>query len=86
MSATHQGRPKLLIEDCPAREILDRVGDKWSWSSSFSVRAFTAWRVAPAPWRASASDAHTHHARLANEITGQPYRLRPPCRPWWTTS
>jgi DNA-binding HxlR family transcriptional regulator len=32
MSATHKMPfpPQLVIEDCPAREILDRVGDKWS--------------------------------------------------------
>jgi DNA-binding HxlR family transcriptional regulator len=32
MSATHVEpfSPKVVVEDCPAREILDRVGDKWS--------------------------------------------------------
>jgi DNA-binding HxlR family transcriptional regulator len=32
MSATHRERfpPPVVVEDCPAREILDRVGDKWS--------------------------------------------------------
>ena len=32
MSATHREPfpPQIVIEDCPAREILDRVGDKWS--------------------------------------------------------
>jgi DNA-binding HxlR family transcriptional regulator len=32
MSATHTGLPAPyeLVEDCPAREVLDRVGDKWS--------------------------------------------------------
>jgi DNA-binding HxlR family transcriptional regulator len=31
MSATHTG-PTLpeVLEDCPVREVLDRVGDKWS--------------------------------------------------------
>jgi DNA-binding HxlR family transcriptional regulator len=32
MSATHTESfpPQVVVEDCPAREILDRVGDKWS--------------------------------------------------------
>jgi DNA-binding HxlR family transcriptional regulator len=32
MSVTHSGVPadNLLDEDCPIREVLDRVGDKWS--------------------------------------------------------
>ena len=32
MSATHIGlpAPHEVVEDCPTREILDRVGDKWS--------------------------------------------------------
>jgi DNA-binding HxlR family transcriptional regulator len=32
MSATHIGQPSLqeVVEDCPVREVLDRVGDKWS--------------------------------------------------------
>jgi DNA-binding HxlR family transcriptional regulator len=32
MSATHMGvpAPHEVAEDCPTREILDRVGDKWS--------------------------------------------------------
>ena len=32
MSATHTDVPKTieLIDDCPVREVLDRVGDKWS--------------------------------------------------------
>lgn len=32
MSATHTGSsaPAVLPEDCPTREVLDRVGDKWS--------------------------------------------------------
>ena len=32
MSATHMEPflPQVVVEDCPAREILDRVGDKWS--------------------------------------------------------
>lgn len=32
MSATHTGlsTPAVLPEDCPTREVLDRVGDKWS--------------------------------------------------------
>ncbi|MGO8860633.1 MAG: winged helix-turn-helix transcriptional regulator [Acidimicrobiales bacterium] len=32
MSATHREPfpPQFVVEDCPAREILDRVGDKWS--------------------------------------------------------
>jgi DNA-binding HxlR family transcriptional regulator len=32
MSATHTEPfpPQVVVEDCPAREILDRVGDKWS--------------------------------------------------------
>jgi DNA-binding HxlR family transcriptional regulator len=32
MSATHMEPfpPHAVVEDCPAREILDRVGDKWS--------------------------------------------------------
>jgi DNA-binding HxlR family transcriptional regulator len=32
MSATHTESfpPPVVVEDCPAREILDRVGDKWS--------------------------------------------------------
>lgn len=32
MSATHIELfpPPIVVEDCPAREILDRVGDKWS--------------------------------------------------------
>jgi DNA-binding HxlR family transcriptional regulator len=32
MSATHTGLPALpeVVEDCPVREVLDRVGDKWS--------------------------------------------------------
>jgi DNA-binding HxlR family transcriptional regulator len=32
MSATHiaPSPPPVMVEDCPAREILDRVGDKWS--------------------------------------------------------
>ncbi len=32
MSATHREPfpPRFVVEDCPAREILDRVGDKWS--------------------------------------------------------
>ncbi|MCL2393484.1 MAG: helix-turn-helix transcriptional regulator [Acidimicrobiaceae bacterium] len=32
MSATHNGVPAPLeiVEDCPVREVLDRVGDKWS--------------------------------------------------------
>jgi DNA-binding HxlR family transcriptional regulator len=32
MSATHiEPLPhRVVVEDCPAREILDRVGDKWS--------------------------------------------------------
>lgn len=32
MSATHTGSsmPTVLAEDCPTREVLDRVGDKWS--------------------------------------------------------
>ena len=32
MSATHTGLPTLpeVVEDCPVREVLDRVGDKWS--------------------------------------------------------
>ena len=32
MSATHMEPflSKVVVEDCPAREILDRVGDKWS--------------------------------------------------------
>jgi DNA-binding HxlR family transcriptional regulator len=32
MSVTHSGVPvdDILDEDCPIREVLDRVGDKWS--------------------------------------------------------
>ena len=32
MSATHIGlsAPAEVVADCPAREVLDRVGDKWS--------------------------------------------------------
>jgi DNA-binding HxlR family transcriptional regulator len=32
MSSTHIGSfpPKVVVEDCAVREILDRVGDKWS--------------------------------------------------------
>jgi DNA-binding HxlR family transcriptional regulator len=32
MSATHTRLPALpeVVEDCPVREVLDRVGDKWS--------------------------------------------------------
>ncbi|MEU6510110.1 helix-turn-helix domain-containing protein [Streptomyces sp. NPDC046942] len=32
MSATHSGVPvdDALAQDCPIREVLDRVGDKWS--------------------------------------------------------
>ena len=32
MSPTHTDVPKTieLIDDCPVREVLDRVGDKWS--------------------------------------------------------
>jgi DNA-binding HxlR family transcriptional regulator len=32
MSATHTGLPARYeaVEDCPVREVLDRVGDKWS--------------------------------------------------------
>ena len=32
MSATHIELfpPQVVAEDCPAREVLDRVGDKWS--------------------------------------------------------
>jgi DNA-binding HxlR family transcriptional regulator len=32
MSVTHTGpsTPAVLAEDCPTREVLDRVGDKWS--------------------------------------------------------
>jgi DNA-binding HxlR family transcriptional regulator len=32
MSATHIGLPApyKAVEDCPVREVLDRVGDKWS--------------------------------------------------------
>jgi DNA-binding HxlR family transcriptional regulator len=32
MSPTHTGlpRPLEIVEDCPVREVLDRVGDKWS--------------------------------------------------------
>jgi DNA-binding HxlR family transcriptional regulator len=32
MSAAHIEPlpPQVVVEDCPAREILDRVGDKWS--------------------------------------------------------
>jgi DNA-binding HxlR family transcriptional regulator len=32
MSVTHTGLPshQEFVEDCPVREVLDRVGDKWS--------------------------------------------------------
>ena len=32
MSATHiePFPPQVVVEDCPVREVLDRVGDKWS--------------------------------------------------------
>jgi DNA-binding HxlR family transcriptional regulator len=32
MSATHTGlpAPAEIVADCPVREVLDRVGDKWS--------------------------------------------------------
>jgi hypothetical protein len=80
MSATHTEPfpPQVVVEDCPAREILDRVGDAWSVLVTVPLgqRTHRFIELYRAVEGISPAHAHAHRARPAAGWTDQPYRLR----------
>ncbi|HEU0108764.1 MAG TPA: hypothetical protein VFT38_21440 [Vicinamibacteria bacterium] len=61
MAETGRRRGDVLDADCPSRQVLDRIADKWT--ALISAGGPPGERSAPRPSRSSSRDANTRAAR-----------------------